>query len=93
MNPHELAERRLTLSAEYARLSEKMGFILSERPLEWLQLRKTAKSDKEADRQYEASPAGKEEVVLRYKLKGMEKEISGIKTYLEVLQGESRNNY
>lgn len=92
-NPHQLAERRHELSVLYARASEQLGTILSEKPREWLKIRQDTKSDKSADLEWDASEVGKEEIRLRYLLKGMEKEISGIKTLLDVLSNESRNQY
>lgn len=90
-SPHQLAERRVELSAQYARDSERLGEIKAYRAIRWLVIRKDCKTDKEADRTWEATPEGQEEMKLQYKTKGMEKEISALNTLLRVLDGEARN--
>jgi len=91
MNPHDLAERRVLLSAEFSRCSEKLGRIKAGRAIKWLELRSISKTDKEADRRWEASEEGQEEAILTYKCKGLEKEISSISTMLRVLDNEAHN--
>ncbi len=91
MNPHLLAEKRVQLSAEYARDSERLGELKAYRAVRWLLVRKDCKTDKEADRTWEASSEGQEEMKLQYKTKGMEKEISAINSLLRVLDNEARN--
>jgi hypothetical protein len=91
--PHELAEERVTLSGEYSNQSERLGYILSVRPAVWMELRKNVGSDKAADRAWEATEMGIEEMKLRLSLKAKEKRMSAIRTMLEVLSAESRNQY
>lgn len=91
MTPHELAERRLQLAAEYARDSELLGEILSRRPAMWQKIREAVKSDKAADRAYEGSPDGIALMKLQLKMKASEKKMSAAKTMLEVLNNEARN--
>lgn len=93
MNPHELAQRRVDLSAEYATDSARLGELKAFRAIRWLVLRKDCKTDKEADRTWEATSEGQEEMKLQYKTKGMEKEISALNTMLRVLDSEARNQY
>lgn len=92
-SPHQLAEDRVEMSADYARLSERLGEILSLKPQEWLLLREQCKSDASANKKWEMTEMGVEETILKLKMKALEKSMSSIKTYIEVLTNESRNNY
>lgn len=93
LSPGDLSEIRMTLSAEYATRSEDLAQILVQKAQEWLVEREKRKSDKSTDQWWNASPGGKQEVLLRFRLKGLEKVISAIKTRLEVMMGESRSSY
>lgn len=90
MSPRELAEKRVLLSATYSSASERLGILKAQRAIQWLEARKTAKTDKETDMILEASPEGQETTKLTYLCKGLEKEISAISSYLRVLDGEAR---
>lgn len=91
--PHQLAEERVEMAGEYARLSEKLGEILSLKPQEWLLLRENCKSDTSAEKKWAMTEMGVEETLIRLKLKALEKNMSAVKSYLEVLQGEARGSY
>ena len=93
MTPHQLAERRIELSAEYAKHSEDLSHVLEQKPSLWMQIRERHKSDKAADREWDASPLGLDEMKLRLKMKAIEKKLSAARTMLEVLEGESKNQY
>lgn len=93
MNPTELAERRVRLSAEYSRMSEELGDILTIKASKWAEYRSTVKSDKAADRIWDATDGGLREMRLRLKLKAYEKQMSSIKTMVDVLTGEARNQW
>ena len=58
-----------------------------------MQLRADVQSDKAADRAYEATEDGIMEMRLRMRMKAIEKKMSAIKSLLDVLMGESRNNF
>lgn len=92
-SPHAIADERVRLAGEYARDTEKMVEILQNKAVLWAQLRANAKSDKAADRAWEALPLGLEEMKLRLMMKASEKMMSALKTKLEVLEGEARNMY
>lgn len=91
--PSELAEERVTLSAEYGEMTEELIAISKFKPLRWLELRKDSKSDKATDRLWEASPEGIKEMELRLRMKAYEKRLSSIRTLLEVKTNEARNLY
>jgi hypothetical protein len=93
MTPHEIADERVRLAGEYARDTEVLIGLLKNRAVLWAQLRADAKSDKAADRAWEATPLGLEEMALRLRMKASEKQMSALKTKLEVLEGEARNTY
>lgn len=93
MSPHDLAESRVEMAGEYSYLSERLSNILTEKPGLWNVLRENVKSDKAADRMWESSAGGIEEMKLRLKMKALEKKMSAAKTMLEVLEGEARNQY
>lgn len=93
MNPRTLAERRVQLSADYSAATERLGQLKADRAIRWLVIRKDCKTDREADRTWEAMPDGQEEIKLTYKCKGLEKEISSINSLLRVIEGEARNQY
>jgi hypothetical protein len=89
--PRELAEERVTLSAEYARASEQLEEILAVKPAAWQTMRATVASDKAADKLWESTEAGIIEMRLRMKLKRDEKQMSAVKTLLDVFMGEARS--
>lgn len=91
--PRELAEERLKLSADYFKMSEALGGLLTKKTVKWSELRANTKSDKQADMQWDATDEGREEMRLRLMLKATEKQMSAIKTMLEVMQGEARNQF
>lgn len=91
MNPHLLAEKRMSLSDEYSVLSDDLANVLAHKAMEWTAYRVNSKTDKEADRKWEASDDGLKEMRLRLKLKALEKQISSYRSMLDVLQGEARN--
>lgn len=92
-NPHFLADKRMALAAEYASKSERLGFIIGLKAQEWPNLRKDVTSDNQAEKLWQRSEIGVEESMIRLRLKAMDKEFSAIKTMLEVLQGEARNQF
>lgn len=59
----------------------------------WLEIRKDTKSDKMADRLWDATPEGKEEMVIRSQLKYLDKIISSMKLRLRTLENEAYGRY
>lgn len=93
MTPRQLAEEIITLTSAYEIQSEQLADILADKPLTWAAIRSGVNSDKAADRKWEETEEGREEITLRLKLKALEKAISAKKTMLRVLEGEARNQY
>ena len=92
-SPREIAERRIELSAEYGQKSERLKEILEVKATGWKALREFHKSNKDASDAWESSEYGIEEMKLKIDLKVLEKKMSAARTYLEVLSGESRNQW
>lgn len=91
--PRQMAEERLKLSDDYLKMSEALGAILTKKTVKWSEIRANCKSDKQADMQWDATDEGTEEMRLRLMLKAVEKRMSALKTMLEVMAGESRNQF
>lgn len=92
-NPGELVNIRLELSAEYGFLSEKLGEILIAKASSWKSLREQSKSATEAEKLWESSDFGRDEIRLRLQLKSFEKLMSAIRTKLEMSRHELFNQY
>lgn len=93
LTPGELAEFRVQLAGLYAHASGLIEVILMRKPAIWNEMRKGHKSDKSADREYEATQDGLDEVRLRLVMKRIEKMISSCKTAIDVATGEARNQF
>jgi len=91
--PQELAERRVELSAEYGKCADDLADILEIKATTWMKMRENNKSDKATDMQWDATEYGIKEMRLRLKMKGLEKKLSASKTYLDVMNGEARNQW
>lgn len=92
-NPHMCAERRAELSGEYSYICGQLEVIKASKPLIWLEMRKSHKSDSATDKAYEATVDGIEEAKLRSLQKRAEKLISGLGSIIKVASDESRNQY
>lgn len=93
--PGELSKIRLWLAGEYAYLNNDLIGVLMEKPDMWDKIRyqESVKSDTAAERLWERTEMGRKETLIRHKLKSIDKLSSAIKTRIDVLEGESRNNY
>lgn len=92
-SPGELAELRQWFSGEYAFIAGQLEDILLLKPQKWLETREKVKSDTQAEREWQATVEGKNELIWRLRLKAIEKAMSAIKTRLEIISGESRNQF
>jgi len=80
--PHEAVEMRVQLSGLYSFYSSQLEDILIRKPNAWFQIRNNGKhkSDKSADREWETTEDGKNEIGLSMRLKRIEKMLSSLKT-------------
>ena len=92
-SPHEIAERRIELSAEYGQKSERLKEILEVKATGWKALREFHKSNKDATDAWDSSEFGIEEMKLKIDLKVIEKKLSAARTYLEVMSMEAKNQW
>ncbi|MCP3684601.1 MAG: hypothetical protein GY861_18190 [bacterium] len=92
ISPGDLAEYRLRLAAEYGYHSEQLSQILKAKPQDWLEIRQRSniKSDKIADRLWEMTEMGQQEMSLKMTLKTIEKVSSAISTQLKMYETEAR---
>lgn len=92
LSPRQLAEDRVRLSAEYATLSEELAAILTIKASRWAIFRADpeCKSDKVADRKFDATPEGIREMQIKLKLKAFEKQLASMGSLLRVIEAEGR---
>lgn len=81
------------LTQEFSKDSEELGKLRAQKAIKWLELRKTAKTDRECDRMWDASEPGQQEIILSFKLKGMEKEVGALRAQLRLQDSEARGFY
>jgi hypothetical protein len=91
--PGQLADFRIYLAALYSFKASEMQAILDVKPTTWLNLYKEAESVTEADRMWEITTPGRQEVQIRWILRRIDKLSSAISTKLRVMDGEARNQY
>lgn len=92
-SPREIAERRVELSAEYSQCADELADILEIKSTAWLAMRENHKSDKATDMAWNATELGIKEMRLKLRMKGLEKKLSAAKTYIDIANGEARNQY
>lgn len=90
MTPAEIANKRYELSVEYGRLSEQLEAILLRKADTWRALRVDTKSDTAADRVWDATEDGKEELRLVMTMKRNQRESSALSSLLRVKENEAR---
>lgn len=78
-----LAQHRVTLSAVYSNLTEKLKQILIRKARGWMALRLKHKSNADAQSEWESSEDGIGEMVLKLDLKRVEKLMSSLKTLID----------
>jgi hypothetical protein len=92
-DPQVLAEKRVTLSEEYSRLSEQEGLIVRNKAVVWPEMRKNVKSVAEADRMWEMSQDGVDEQLIKIRQKAIDKELSAINSFLRTLENQGKGYY
>lgn len=91
--PEEIADERIKLAYEYARLGERLAEIELEKAHKWQEIRKDFKSDKQADRFWDTTELGQEEILIKSKMRTHKTKISALKTKIDVLNMEVRNQW
>lgn len=90
--PDQAVEFRTKLAGLYSFYSTIYQEIQSRKPKTWLKLRENCKSDTQADRQYEMTEDGVNEIGLKLKIKVVEKLMSAFKTIIDVANNERNNS-
>ena len=91
MTPHQIADEREKLSAEYSRMSEQLMVVLEDKPFVWEELRKQVKSDTAAERSWEKTADGRSEMRLRMMMKSNQQRQSALSAILRVKENEAKN--
>lgn len=89
--PRELANYRIYLAALYSLRASEMQQVLAKKPGMWLDIRGEKNSDKATDREWQATPEGQRETMLKWELRRIEKLSSAIATKLRIMESEARN--
>lgn len=92
-SPNEIADERLQLAYDHSLQGERLVKIKKMKAEMWPKLRVNCKSDTQADRAWDATPEGLEEMELRMSMKSKELRMSALKTKIDVLNSEARNQY
>lgn len=93
LSPHEAVEYKLILAGEYSFAAGQLETILSHKPLTWLEIRKHKSSDAQADREYERSEDGVNEIGLKLRLKSISTMMSSLTSLIKVAEGESKSQW
>ena len=92
-NPHQLAEARITLSEEYSRYAGQYADSIKAQAQFFKENRDKHKSDTATQRAFELTDEGIRMVILKLKLKSIEKTMSAYATYLRLKENEAKNLY
>lgn len=90
-SPHQAAEDQAILAGEYAFIMGQLETILMNKPSIWNKVRIQVKSDKAAERIWESSEEGVNEMGFRLRAKSCEKMMSALKTLVRLAEGETKN--
>jgi hypothetical protein len=82
---HEISERNRTAARLYEQYAREFAHLKKNRAVEWLELRKEAKSIKETDMLWDASSNGQRYNELKALMEGLSKVMSAEKAHLRVL--------
>jgi hypothetical protein len=91
--PGRMAEIVTQMSSWSATIGEALKNTQLFKADRWLEIRKDTTSDKMADRLWDATPEGKEEMNLRSQLKYLDKIIGSLKLRLRTLESEAWGRY
>ena len=93
LDGHRLAEQRVNLANEYAKMTEELADILTVKAVKWSVFRADpeCKSDTSAERKWDKTPEGLREMRLKLTMKAMEKQLSSMGTMLRAMEMEWKN--
>ena len=91
--PEQLAQKRYEIAIEFVKLGERKVELMKSRAEYYTEYRSEFKSDTGVLRAWELTEAGLEYLGIKEKMKGMQNELSAIKTLIEVATMEARNYY
>lgn len=87
-DPHGCAEAKAQLAGEYSFWSGIISEIEIRKPKEWLKIREGCKSDKEADRKWDLTDDGINEIGISRTLKRIDKLITALNTLIRLAGDE-----
>ncbi len=93
IEPERATQLRSSLAAEYSYTAGILESIAGTKPSKWIDMRKDLKSDTSADRAWEATEEGITESQMKIRLKRLEKLLGATKSFIELAEGQRRNNY
>lgn len=93
LTPHEMSDRRLSLSEEYSRYSGEYANHIKLQADFFNTFRDNYKSDNATQKAFDATPDGVRMAILKLKLKSIEKTMSALATALRLAENESKNLY
>lgn len=92
-SPHELAEERITLAEEYSRYSGEYARHIKLQAMYFNANRVNHKSDTACQHAFDVTEDGVNLVVLKLKLKSIEKKLSATATMLRLMENEAKSLY
>lgn len=88
--PHEAAEEKVRMAANYSFKAEEMKHLQLHRAKNWVAVRAKCKSDKQADQAWNQTESGLREIELSWEMKALDKMISAASSYLRNAENEYR---
>ena len=91
LQPHEVARYKALLAGEYSFYISQLSDIVVRKPQNWLTLRGKCKSDKQADRVFEGTLDGINELGLELKIKQITTMQSALSSILRLAELEAKS--
>ncbi len=93
MTPNEAIENELKWSEEYSRLSEQYGDLEVLKNMMFSENLETLKTARACEIKWNSTPSGIAMTKIYRTMKGLEKQISSMKTFLKHAENEAKNIY
>lgn len=91
--PQQLATRRRELAQEYRQLKQEMKEIKKKKAFKMIELMAEHGSKAKAEVYYFATKEGQREIEVKYECEGLIELIRAAKTEIDIMVGESMNQY